>query len=730
MKTLQQATSWELTLLDVLDPKGGGAGSLAIGDIDGDNLNELLIGGADGIRWYRLDSTARGRIYDGPCHVGLAVADLDADGRGEVLAGVQKSDDPEDCQVCWFKPTGETVDAPWQMHVIDPSTNGGVHDVQAIDIDGDGELEVIANAVYNARPCLYLYKRTGDITQPWQRFVIQDDGFEEALAFGDLNGDGKLEIVSGPNMYAQPAAGPLNDHWPRTAVAPGFREMCRVFIVDITGQGRGDIVAVESEYPDGQISWFENRLAEGEGWVEHPIDHGWNFAHSLHARRVGRQVRVFVAEMAKGGWDAPYNFDARVSELVSDDNGATWREERIDTGAGTHQAMMIDLDGDGKMEVVGKECYTAKVQLWKKLPAAPKVTQFEHVFVDREKPAGSIDIVPVDLTGDGKPDLATGSWWYEHGTWERFEIPDVYQVIGAGDVDGDGRMELIGITADPNANDWYNRLCSDLVWLKPIDARAGEWQMHKIGTGSGDWPHGNIFGPLGPDGRGALCVCYHDGARPEIFHVPDDPTQPWERRTLADIPYREELLLAEIAGSGRLDIIAGAHWLENNGDGTFTPHEMTQDFDPARCALVDINGNGRLDVLTGREGLDFDKGVTPWSELAWLEQPEDPREPWTVHLIDTVRCAHSVAAADIDGDGEVELICGEHNPFKDYRSRSRLMVYKKADPAGITWKRYVLDDRFEHHDGTRIVDLGEGRKAIASIGWKETKYTHLWKLRG
>jgi hypothetical protein len=55
------------------------------------------------------------------------------------------------------------------------------------------------------------------------------------------------------------------------------------------------------------------------------------------------------------------------------------------------------------------------------------------------------------------------------------------------------------------------------------------------------------------------------------------------------------------------------------------------------------------------------------------------------------------------------------------------MVYKKADPQGRTWWRYVLDDRFEHHDGCKIFEIAPGRLGIVSHGWKDKKYVHLWE---
>ena len=86
----------------------------------------------------------------------------------------------------------------------------------------------------------------------------------------------------------------------------------------------------------------------------------------------------------------------------------------------------------------------------------------------------------------------------------------------------------------------------------------------------------------------------------------------------------------------------------------------------------------------------------------------------------------SLAVGDVDADGHREIVVGEHDPFAPYRSRSRLLVYKKADPAGTAWRQFVIDDRFEHHDGTKVVELWPGQVGIISHGWADSRYVHLW----
>ncbi len=195
--------------------------------------------------------------------------------------------------------------------------------------------------------------------------------------------------------------------------------------------------------------------------------------------------------------------------------------------------------------------------------------------------------------------------------------------------------------------------------------------------------------------------------------------------------YGEEFSACDITGNGLLDIVAGSYWLENLGNGEFRPYRFVEDetFYAARVGVADLNGDGRPDVVLGQEVLDFEKKVTPWSPVVWFENPPDPRAvPWKTHVVDSVRCAHAIGVGDLDGDGEAEIIVGEHDPFWPYRSQCRTRIYRKADPQGITWTSHIIDRRFEHHDGAKVVQLTPERKVILSHGWKDSIYVHMWEL--
>lgn len=733
---------WNYTILDVLP---GSAGCFWTDDFDGDGHTEIVTGGS-GLYWYRPVTLEKGLIAEGKFHVGLVFEDIDDDGFKEVFAGERLPGAEEKYMIVYYKPCNG-IDGKWERHIIDPLFEGGPHDIIFGDIDGDGEREMVTIACYTSTPGVYIYKKAGNAALTWKKHCVADGVFAEGLSVGDVNGDGKLEIVCGPDLYTQPAEGPYSGPWVRVVYAPNFREMCRTAMIDITGNGRPDIVIAESEYMDGGISWFENRVLEDpeELWVEHVIEKGLVYAHSLNAWYVKdkSEVHIFAAEMSQGGWNAPYNHNARLIEYISSDMGKTWETNIIYKGEGTHQAIMVDIDGDGDREIAGKDCSNAKIQIWKRECEAVFPVRFKHVLLDRHKPYTATDILAADIDGDGLNDIVCGAWWYrnpgrqrpgeQRPGWQRYDIPGVYQAIYAYDVDGDGRQELIATRrGKQDSGGWYGQLTSELCWVKPVDPVNGIWEEYDIGVGHGDWPHSALIAPLLPGGRAALVIGYHnahDGKYPEIFEIPTEPKAcPWPKKILAEIAYGEEMLACDIDGDGRLDIAAGSYWLENLGDGTFKPHVITDDFEAARIVIADINGDGRPDIVIGQEVMDYPNKVLPFSKLAWFENPEDPRKgPWKMHVMDMVRCAHSLGIGDFDNDGEMEIVCGEHDPFWPYRSRCKVYIYKKADPQGKTWKRFMIDNRFEHHDGTKVFEVSPGHLGIISHGWQDSIYVHLWE---
>ena len=733
---------WELLILD-----GQRAGPLAVGDVDGDGKQEII----SSRRWYRPATFEYGTIEEGislQC-VGVTAGDIDGDGKMEVIGATRRdADSKEYYELYWYKPR-EDLSRPWAKHRICQERIGQPHDLFVTDMDGDGQNELVAVRMYIPTPGVYIYKPGEDITKEWKENVVQEGLSGDGTVAADFDDDGIPEILAGPFLYKAPPEGPFSDHWTQDEIAPGFRGMCKATMLDITGNGRPDAIIAESEYPDCKVSWFENRMTEDPDnpWIEHHLDSPYDFIHSIDAwHDQNGEAHIFIAEMEKGGWNNPYNYDARLVEFTSPDHGQAWERRLMFKGLGAWEAVVRDIDDDGEVEIVstGGATYGDQgVHVWKRPENPSFPVRYRHRIIDRRKPWTGTDILAVDVDGDGKKDIVCAAFWYKNPTWERRQIHPIYQIINAYDINGDGRLELIGTKKKAgHEGRWYNGLTSEIYWLKPIDPLEGKWDEHHIGTstpgsGSHRWPHGTCISPVLPNSRVALIA---RGSGPlELYQAPDDPrTGPWPKRVFAEAEGCASRMIAhDLTGNGLLDLIAGWKWLENLGDGAFRPHLIAEQFNEksnpeglrgGEHLIADINGDGHIDMIACEEHTDYPSKEVKFARVVWFENPSDPKqELWEMHVIDNIRSPHSLAVADLDGDGEPEIVAGEHDPHHPYRGRQRLYVYKKADNQGHAWTRHLIDEGFDHHVGTKLIELEPGRIGIISHGWNEGNYVHLWE---
>ena len=110
---------------------------------------------------------------------------------------------------------------------------------------------------------------------PFEKHAI-DLGASEAAAVADINGDGKLDIISGENWYQAPS---WTKHKFRTLnFQDNYIDDFSDMTVDVNGDGRIDIVT--GAYFGRKLYWMENPGNKGE-WKEHLIDSGYPVEFAL-----------------------------------------------------------------------------------------------------------------------------------------------------------------------------------------------------------------------------------------------------------------------------------------------------------------------------------------------------------------------------------------------------------------------------------------------------------------
>ena len=109
----------------------------------------------------------------------------------------------------------------------------------------------------------------------------------------------------------------------------------------------------------------------------------------------------------------------------------------------------------------------------------------------------------------------------------------------------------------------------------------------------------------------------------------------------------------------------------------------------------------------------------PSSRVTWYENPDgDPRGLWIEHVIGVgATPIHSLDVADIDGDGDVDVVAGEHRLIDEGIDEGRAWVFENLG-GGERWIAHEIDDADAHHDGTQLADLdNDGDLDVFSVGW-------------
>ena len=678
-------------------------------DIDRDGGDDFVIGGrrnGPALVWYRRLAAGwqryvidTGRL---PIEAGGAFHDIDSDGDLDIVMG----EDAHGNKVYWWEnphPNHEP-DTGWRRYVIKDSGESKHHDQLFGDFDGDGAAELVfwnqgAGTLYLAD-----VPAKPKSTQPWPVVAIfeYDSGEIEGLASADVDQDGRIDLVGGGQWFRYDGNGRFVAH-----VIDDTMRFTRAAVGQLKAGGWSEVVFVVGDGVS-RLKWYE---WDGQAWVGHTllefdVDHG----HSLEVADMDQDgnLDVFCAEM-----HSPGRKDEATSWIFYGDGQGHFVKEVVSVGMGNHESRVADLDGDGDLDILVKPFVWKVPRVDVLLNRGTPLDRWTRHVVDPDKGERSMFVAAADLDADGGNDIVTGRWWYKNpgnpaGSWERRPIGSPLSNMAAAlDFDDDGDVDILGtegVGSEANAS---------LVWARN-DGAASFDVMSNIGSGDGDFLQGVAVGLFQPESL-QLALSWHAAGRGvQVLTVPgEDSNGSWTVRRISDLSQDEALSAGDIDGDGATDLLLGTKWLRNEA-GTWRAHTLGEEALPDRNRLVDINGDGRLDAVVGFEA------ISKPGEVVWYEQPEDPTALWSKHVIATVIGPMSLDAGDLDLDGDIDVVVGEHN--LDSPSGAKLYVFENRDGRGAQWTGHVVSQGDEHHDGAILSDIdSDGDLDILSIGWSHNK---------
>ena len=287
----------------------------------------------------------------------LALHDFDGDGLLDVISQATHTafgELPDDAALTIFLHGGLDASPCWETIVVDDTSPVYSHDLRLVDLDDDGNRDVVLNL---DGELVVGYLAPQDPRDPWTRLEIGHAG-DHGLDVGDLDGDGLPDVVAFDRVYLHPDD--LVDGWQEVAYTENYQPST-IQVLDLDVDGIVDLTLAEGhDHRVGEgrvVALFKDDATECDptsftaveiARVTHPEG-----IHSIDLSGDGVPDTTFFPAFEDFEWNANDGKGKIFQAGLDVSNRRVESLELLSDGwRGGHQLTCRDIDGDGDLDLM------------------------------------------------------------------------------------------------------------------------------------------------------------------------------------------------------------------------------------------------------------------------------------------------------------------------------------------------------------------------------------------
>lgn len=260
----------------------------------------------------------------------------------------------------WFE-NPKNQPGPWKKHLICDSMGIANESPAFVDIDKDGRLDILCGDPAT-RQIVWL-KSPGKGQTKFTRYAISDTAapgtfrFSHGIGWGDINKDGKNDIVVKEGWWEGPAD-PRKPMWKFHPASLG-EDCSHMQVFDVNGDGVNDVVTASAHRLG--IWWYEQQKQSGaeSNWVKHTISESVSQTHAtimVDLNKDGNKDLIAGKRfLAHHGSNDPGTYDPSLLLWFESTPGKSpyWVEHEVDNDSGAGLNITIDdMNKDGRPDII------------------------------------------------------------------------------------------------------------------------------------------------------------------------------------------------------------------------------------------------------------------------------------------------------------------------------------------------------------------------------------------